>query len=116
MGLNERAIAASKFGTKEGEPMFRVTTCLAVLLEDSPLARADLKKKLAAIYTLRSKVVHGSANLKESDYRRCQDALDVAIRAVRVLTTTRMDILGLADGAARSTALPLGTNASTAPH
>ena len=32
------------FGTSEGEPTFRVSTCLAVLLEDSFDARADLKR------------------------------------------------------------------------
>lgn len=96
------------FGTKEGEPTFRITTCLAVLLENSFDARADLKKKLSDIYALRSKVVHGSRNLKQSEYPLCQEALEIAIRAIRMLTTIRTDILELPDGAARSTALLLG--------
>lgn len=103
------------FGTKEGEPTFRVSTCLAVLLEDSFQARVDLKKKLSAIYGLRSKVVHGSGTLKQSEYPQCQEALEVAIRAVRVLTNTRTDILALPDGAARSTALLLGVNQKEEP-
>ena len=98
------------FGTSEGEPTFRVSTCLAVLLEDSPAARAQLKKKLAGIYALRSKVVHGSRNLKQSEYPLCQEALEIAIRAIRVLTTVRTEILELPDGAARSTALLLGSS------
>jgi hypothetical protein len=98
------------FGTSEGEPTFRVSTCLAVLLEDSFDARADLKKKLTVIYALRSKVVHGSRNLKQSEYPSCQEALETAIRAIRVLTTARTDILALPDGAARSSALLLGSS------
>lgn len=98
----------SLFGTKEGEPTFRVTTCLAVLLEDSYKARASLRKQLSDIYALRSKIVHGSANLKESDYPKCQEALNIAIRAIRELATTRDDILALSDGAGRSAALLMG--------
>jgi hypothetical protein len=96
------------FGTKEGEPTFRVTTCLAILLEESLDARQQLRKRLSAIYGLRSKVVHGSGNLKESEYPLCQEALDVAIRAIRVLTSDRSDILELPDGAVRSARLLLG--------
>lgn len=95
------------FGSREGEPTFRVAMCLAKLLEGSIQARKDLRKKLGDIYALRSKVVHGSANLKESEYARCQEALDIAINAIRVLVTERTDILELPDGATRSTALLL---------
>jgi len=98
------------FGSKEGEPTFRVTICLAMLLERSFQARKDLKKRLSDIYALRSKVVHGGGNLKESEYPRCQEALSIAIDAVRVLITERTDILELPDGAARSTALLLQTS------
>jgi Apea-like HEPN len=101
------------FGTSQGEPTFRVTMCLAVLLERSPKARMDLRKKLGDIYGLRSSVVHGSGSLKESDYPKCQEALDIAIRAIRVLVTERTDILELADGAARSIALLVGVERST---
>lgn len=96
------------FGTSEGEPTFRVTMCLAKLLEDTHEKRKELRTKLSAIYGLRSKVVHGSRNLKADEYSKCQDALDVAIAAVRTLTTDRTDILELPDGAARSAALLLG--------
>ncbi|MEV6831199.1 hypothetical protein [Amycolatopsis sp. NPDC051102] len=96
------------FGTSEGEPTFRVTMCLAVLLEESTEARQELKKQLGAIYGLRSKVVHGSRNLKESEYPLCQEALEVAIRAIRTLVSERADILELSDGALRSTKLLLG--------
>jgi Apea-like HEPN len=100
----------SLFGTKEGEPTFRVTTCLALLLEQSFEARKDLRKRLSDIYNLRSKVVHGGGNLKESEYPRCREALDFAIAAIRILITERTDILELPDGAARSNALLLNTS------
>jgi hypothetical protein len=96
------------FGTKEGEPTFRVTTCLAVLLEESLQARKDRRKRLADIYGLRSKVVHGSGNVRGREYPMCYEALDTAIGAIRVLVTDRTDILELPDGAARSNHLLLG--------
>ncbi|HET6359181.1 hypothetical protein [Streptomyces sp.] len=96
------------FGTSQGEPTFRVTMCLAKLLEDAVDDRKTLKAKLGKIYELRSKVVHGSRNLKPEDYPLCQEALDVAIRAVRVLVLDRTDILELSDGAPRSVSLLLG--------
>ena len=100
----------SLFGTKEGEPTFRVTTCLALLLERSFRARKDLRQRLSRIYNLRSKVVHGGGNLKESEYPMCQEALNIAIDAMRVLVTERTDILELPDGATRSAALLLQTS------
>lgn len=103
------------FGTAEGEPTFRISTCLAVLLEDSFEARTELRKNLAGIYGLRSKVVHGNRNLRVDEYPKCQEALEIAIRAIRILTTTRTDILQLPDGAARSTALLLGSSARDEP-
>ncbi len=98
------------FGTKEGEPTFRVTMCLAVLLEDSLDARTKLRRRLTSMYALRSKLVHGSDTLKEVDHTKCREALDIAIRAIRVLTTVRVDILQLPDGAARSETLLLKTS------
>jgi Apea-like HEPN len=96
------------FGTKEGEPTFRVTMCLAKLLEQGTAARLALKTRLGKIYALRSKVVHGGGALRENEYPLCHEALDVSIRAVRVLAAEREDVLRLADGAKRSAALLLG--------
>ena len=53
------------FGTKEGEPTFRVTMCLAALLEAETQARIELKRRLGKVYTLRSKVVHGSGVVRD---------------------------------------------------
>jgi hypothetical protein len=96
------------FGTKEGEPTFRVTMCLAKLLRESSADRLALKSRLSTIYALRSRVVHGGDNLRQEDYPMCQEALDIAISAVRALLTTRTDVLKLPDGAPRSAALLLG--------
>ncbi|MFI0368849.1 hypothetical protein ACH35V_13265 [Actinomadura sp. 1N219] len=95
------------FGTKEGEPTFRVTMCLASLLKESLQERKEFKTRLGKIYALRSKVVHGSGKPKEGEYPLCYEALDVAIDAVRLLTSDRVDILKLRDGAARSATLLL---------
>ncbi|MBP2705398.1 hypothetical protein JOL79_16405 [Microbispora sp. RL4-1S] len=96
------------FGTREGEPTFRITMSLATLLETEPAAREKLRSSLSSIYRLRSNVVHGSDELKADDYPRCQEALDIAIRSVRALIMQRPDILRLPDGGRRSTALLLG--------
>lgn len=93
------------FGTKEGEPTFRVTSCLAKLLADGLDERLKLKAQLGKIYTLRSDVVHGNRVLERDDYALCYEALDKAIEAVRVLLADRQDILRLPDGARRSAAL-----------
>ncbi len=88
------------FGTSEGEPTLRVTASLALLLEDNLAERKKLRARLRDIYTLRSGVVHGSKSLKEADFPLCQEALDVAIAAVRILARDRADVLSLTDGAA----------------
>ncbi len=83
--------------------------CLARLLESDVKARLALRAKLGKIYSLRSKVVHGSGVLKVEEHPLCQEALEVAIRAVRVLIADRTDILKLPDGAERSKVLLLET-------
>jgi hypothetical protein len=80
-----------------------------LLLERPFEARKDLKKRLGETYALRSKVVHGGGHLKESDYPRRQEALSIAIDAIRALVTERTELLELPDGAARSNALLMRT-------
>ncbi|MEV4411395.1 hypothetical protein [Catellatospora sp. NPDC049609] len=96
------------FGTKEGEPTFRITACLASLLEDTLEKRLALRTKLSAIYTLRSDVVHGNRPLKRTEFATCYEALDIAIRAVKILLSDRSDILQQPDGGRRSAMLLLG--------
>jgi hypothetical protein len=100
------------FGTSEGEPTFRITTSLAILLRNSQEERVALRKRLTRIYTLRSKIVHGSDGLGRNDQPLCHEALDIAIVAVRTLVLKRTDILGLADGSERSVHLLLQNSAA----
>lgn len=102
----------SLFGTRQGEPTFRVTASMAALLADSYEARKNLKKNLKGIYYLRSDVVHGNRNLSRNDYSKCFEALEFAIRAIRKLVEERTDILTLRNGDARSEALLLGATDS----
>ncbi|WP_132124085.1 hypothetical protein [Actinocrispum wychmicini] len=46
--------------------------------------------------------------LEPDEYPLCQEALDVAVRAVKVLAVDRLDILALPDGARRSATFLLG--------
>jgi len=65
------------------EVTFRVTAALAKLLETDPAKRRDLRKSLADIYNIRSRVVHGAAVDAAAVQKACSDAIDVAVRALR---------------------------------
>ena len=68
------------------EMTFRVTSALAILLEPDASKRPSLRSELGKIYTLRSKVVHGSAVLVDDKLTEMRDrAIDVAIDALRVI-------------------------------
>lgn len=95
------------FGTRLGESTFRITMSLAACLGETPEERSILQGRFSKIYGLRSKIVHGSGQLKPTDYPLCQEALDIAIKAIRVLLSERTDILSLPDGAKRSSKLLL---------
>ncbi|XVV10225.1 hypothetical protein ACQP2X_36030 [Actinoplanes sp. CA-131856] len=106
--LIDSVIAWEKlFGTSEGEPTFRVTSCLAKLLKPTLSERRTFRTELAKIYSLRSSVVHGNRPLKETEFPLCYKALDVAIDAIKALVDKRSDLLAEPDGASRSTALLL---------
>lgn len=95
------------FGTRDGEPTFRITMCIAKILEDTSEKRLALKAKLGKMYSLRSKIVHGSRDLERKEYQLCYDALDLTVRLVKVLVSERQEILELPDGGQRSAALLL---------
>jgi hypothetical protein len=65
------------------EVTFRVTAALAKLLESDPTKRRDLRKELAKIYDIRSRVVHGTTVDAAVINKACSDAIDVAVRALR---------------------------------
>lgn len=65
------------------EVSFRVTAALARLLEPDVSKRRNFRKKLADVYDVRSRIVHGSKidPAKVNEARNL--AVDVAIRALR---------------------------------
>jgi Apea-like HEPN len=68
------------------EMTFRVTSALAILLEPDAHKRPPLRRELSKIYTLRSKVAHGSVVSVDDKLAEMRDrAIDVAIEAFRVL-------------------------------
>lgn len=69
-------------GTRS-ESTFRVTAALAKLLESNAAKRRGLRRELAKIYDIRSRVVHGSVVERSDVDKACSDAIDVAVRALR---------------------------------
>jgi len=77
------------------EVTFRVTAALAKLIEPDPMKRRTLRKSLAKVYDVRSRVVHGAAiNISDLD-RACIMALDVAVQALRATYRKGRDWLEL---------------------
>ncbi|GAA0597961.1 hypothetical protein GCM10009534_35400 [Kribbella sandramycini] len=91
-----------------GETSLRVSGALAWLLGSDAADRKTLRSEFNAIYGLRSKIVHGSADMKPSEIAMSEAALDVAARALRTVFERRPDLLDDADSAARSIRLLLG--------
>jgi hypothetical protein len=80
------------------EMTFRVTTALAILIEPDHRKRDELRRELAAIYSLRSTIVHGgqiSARANIAERRR--RALEVAIAALKQLFAHRPWLISEAD-------------------
>lgn len=96
------------FGSSQGEPTLRVTASMALLLERDTHKRLELREKLARIYTLRSKAVHGSSQPKPEEITLCYEALDYSINALRVVFKERPELLEDKDGTGRSLKLILG--------
>jgi len=66
------------------EVTFRVTAALAKMLESDATKRRALRKHLAKIYGIRSRIVHAVAVDTSAVDDACSDAIDVAVRALRV--------------------------------
>lgn len=90
------------FGT-HNEITFRVCGSLARLIHqtvDDRLAFVDSAKK---IYTMRSQIVHGSNDLKPEKLAAAQDqAVRIAIQALRALVEERSDLLEINSSSKRS--------------
>jgi hypothetical protein len=95
------------FGSSQGELKLRITASMARLLADDPKDRLELRKKLGRIYDLRSQAVHGSGKPKPAEIALCSEALDYAIRIVKVVFKKRPDLLEDKEGTDRSMKLLL---------
>jgi len=86
----------------KGETVLRVTAGMARLLGKSPADRAELRRKLAKIYDLRSEISHG-ARLADGTWSAfpearefSSDALKYAIDALKALLVSYPELLALA--------------------
>jgi hypothetical protein len=95
------------FGSSQGESTLRVTASMARLIEDDTAERDALRGRLADIYKLRSKAVHGNGQPKDSELPLCYDALTYAIQTLRKMFRDRPDLLDHKDGTGRSLKLLL---------
>jgi hypothetical protein len=95
------------FGSSQGESTLRVTASIARLLEDDAAKRDALRSRLADIYKLRSKAVHGNGQPKDTELSLCYDALTYSIQTLRKILQHRPDLLDHKDGTGRSLRLLL---------
>lgn len=95
------------FGTSEGEPRLRISSAMAWLLSSSAAERAQLQREIKQLYDDRSKIVHGGSFDGTSMAEKANRALDLAISSLRELFGSRVEILALPDGSARSLRLLL---------
>lgn len=81
------------------ETTFKVTAAMARLMEDSLDRRVELQRELKRLYTLRSRAVHGAADLTLNgqailDERR-RRATTLGTKLLRIMLGTRKDLLEL---------------------
>jgi len=97
-------------GSRQGEPTLRVSAALAWLLGSDADERSLLKKQIGDVYNARSDIVHGNRNLDPEEAGRFrQEALDIAVRALRGLFRDRAELLkDCRDSTERSNRLILG--------
>lgn len=81
----------------QGETVFRVTGALAKLLR-APEDRLAFQKELKAIYEVRSGVVHGRAQSQEKITRSADEAVGVAVEALKAVYDRGSDWLAIESG------------------
>lgn len=82
------------FGSRQGESTLRICGSLAWLLEEEVSKRAERRTELGKIYATRSDVVHGNKEHEPKDLvPQAHRALEIAIAALKVLFTTRLDLM-----------------------
>ncbi|MET8850931.1 hypothetical protein [Amycolatopsis sp. NPDC004625] len=96
------------FGAAQ-ETTLRVTTSLAWLLAEGADERKGLRERFSKIYRLRSGIVHGSKQLtREEAQTEPDEALKIALNALRAIFRDRPDLIDEADGGARSNRVLIG--------
>ncbi len=96
------------FGTSQGESTFRISAALAWLLAPDVESRLELQAQLKDIYTVRSRIVHGSKADEASLLENANNAVLYSRGALAKLLRDRRDILTLPNGSARSQRLIMG--------
>lgn len=93
-GLLDAMVALeSLFGTGQGEIGFRLSVALAWLLDEDRQSRTQRHQQVGALYSKRSKIVHG-AHLKREDARKARDeAIRLVIDAMRTLYSERPELI-----------------------
>lgn len=77
----------------ETEVTFRVTSAIAILLEDESEARAAFRSRLGKIYKSRSKVVHGGTSDSSRLHEHKEEAIAVMLRCFRALFASAPHLL-----------------------
>lgn len=105
--LIDSVIAWENLVGTRSETAYRVTAALSVLCQDDPHLRLTLRRRLAAAYDARSRLVHGDP--PPADLAQHRDlAIEIALESLRRLMTRRRDLLALASSSKRADRLLLG--------
>ena len=81
----------------ETEVGFRVTSAIAILLEDEPERRAGYASRLRKVYGSRSKVVHGGAPDPARLREHKEEAIGVLVASLRKLFTVYPHLIPASD-------------------
>ena len=77
------------------EVTFRVTSALAKSLEPDPSRRRSLRKSLADVYGIRSRIIHGAAVEQSEANEAARQAIDAGVRLLRQFYRRGPDWLAL---------------------
>jgi hypothetical protein len=104
-------------GSSQGEPTLRIAAALAWLLGKNGRERQEIRRTIAALYKIRSDVVHGNRFLNPQEANdKHQEALDIAVRSLRVVIRNRPELLSdCKDSTERSLRLILNERDQTGP-
>lgn len=90
------------FGDPNGELSFRITSAISKLLENDKSKRLSLQKELKEIYSVRSKVVHGSKELNDNEAIEKRDvSLKIGIGCLEKLYKDYPELINVENRAIR---------------